>query len=258
MRIAFYNQMFGCNGRSLLELIYVHLLHATQNYNPIEKFTAISKTIQTAIKSKAEVIGISEILGEKQREEIKEGLKKEGFTHFHSGTGHGLGTRYPGHMESLIATKEESVCIYMPLFFAPSRSGFGGGMVGIFLPLKNLYIIQVHLPLARIYRRTHASFKKQLKIVMNRIEGMIEKNPSMKMILMGDFNMTYRMLIKTDRRFLRYFEKISAEGPTCTTAPFIRHFYKKDIDHIFGHNIKATDTGFIEGSSDHKLIWADV
>lgn len=258
MRINFYNQMFGCNGRSLTELLYVHLMHATQNYKPLERLQNLKKTVITATQNNPDVVGISEILGDGQREQLKEELKKHGFSYFHTGIGHGLGKKYNGNMESIIATKEQSECFYAPLFFAPSRSGFGGGVVGIFLPLKNLFILQVHLPLARIYRRTRASFNKQLKIIMNRVEDMIKKNPALQMIMMGDFNMSYRMLRKTDKRFDRYLKKISFVGPTCTTSAFIRYFYKKDIDHMFGYNIEAQTSGFLEGASDHRLIWVDV
>lgn len=250
--------MFGCNGRSLSELIYVHLLHATQNYTPLLRKAHTKRTLTTVVQSEAEVVGISEIVGREQREELIEGLKKKGFTYFHSGIGHGLGKKFEGNMEAIIATKDPSECIYAPLFFAPSRSGFGGGVVGIFLPKKNLHILQVHLPLARIYRRTRASFNKQLKIIMNRLETMIKTDPSIKIVLMGDFNMSYKGLTKVDKRFTRYFKKISCEGPTCTTSTFIRYFYKKDIDHIFGYNIESKDTGILEGASDHRLIWVDV
>ncbi len=258
MRVAFYNQMFGTSGRSLTEFLHVHLLHGLQKYHLIENIADVSKTIKTVKESNSDIIGISEIVGIKQRESIIKQLTDIGYKYFHTGIGHGLGNKYGGHVESIVASKEQSECFYSPIFFTPNRSGFGGGIIGIFLPLKNLYIMQVHMPLARIYRRTHSSFKKQLKTVMNKIEDMIEKDPKIKMIMMGDFNMDFKHLCKIDKRFNRYFTKISAMGATCTFVPFIKHFYQKDIDHVLGYNQSSIDKGFIEGESDHRLVWVDV
>ena len=63
MRIAIYNQMFGLDGRSFLSNLFGHwAVHFQSNSNQIWKRINLDRTIEIIKESRADVIGICEVL----------------------------------------------------------------------------------------------------------------------------------------------------------------------------------------------------
>jgi endonuclease/exonuclease/phosphatase (EEP) superfamily protein YafD len=75
-----------------------------------------------------------------------------------------------------------------------------------------------------------------------------------KIILLGDFNISYKKL----RPHLEEFDLVSEGVKTCSTTPIMKWFYNKDVDHILVRGFKPNKSGTIEGESDHKLIYVDL
>lgn len=255
MRIATYNHMFGCNGRSLSEFLHVTASHKLKSYDYVERAADLEQTASTVRESNADVIAIMEVLGRKQREKLIDVLRGDGYQNFHVGKGHGLGQKYGGAVETLLATRMPSDSVYTPDFKVPDELGYGGGIVGIYIPSHDLYVTQVHLPLSK--GKTQDSFREQLSSVLNEIERIKEKNADAKIVVMGDFNSSYDDLIRLYPEF-EQFQRLSADVATCSMTNLIRWFYRKDLDHILGIGLTAKDAGVIEGISDHKLVWVDV
>jgi hypothetical protein len=70
---------------------------------------------------------------------------------------------------------------------------------------------------------------------------------------MGDFNKTYED-IKDE------FDLQLASGgiKTCSLTPICRLFWRRDVDHILSRGFKIKNCGFLEGASDHRLIYTDL
>lgn len=255
MRIASYNHMFGCDGHSLSEFLYVHALHKSQAYEDVDKRTRLERTGTTIEEANADVVGIAEILGAQQRQKLIDILENSGYQHFHVGRGHGLGQKFGGVVETLLATRMPSNSIYSPDFKVPDKLGYGGGVVGIHIPAYDLYIVQVHLPLCS--GKTQKSFSDQVHSILCEVEKMKGQSANAKIVLMGDFNCSYVDLIRLYPEF-QQFQKLSADLATCSTTNLLRWFYRKDLDHVLGMGLEAKDAGVIEGISDHMLVWVDL
>ncbi len=104
MRIAFYNQMFGLNGKSFWSNIKGHYyVHFQSNPEKVWERVDLQGTIKTVSKSHADILGIIEVL-EGQEKEIVKKLKKLGYNYFYFGKGHKM--KYSRlHVIELIASK---------------------------------------------------------------------------------------------------------------------------------------------------------
>lgn len=254
MRVASYNHMFGCDGRSLLETAYVHGWHELRRYGPVEKRASINNTMDTIMQIDPEVVGICEVLGERQRWLLMGALGEEGFSGFHEGKGHGLNPAY-GFVETLLASRAPSESIYKPEFNVPDELGNGGGIVEMHLPDYGLYVIQVHLPHFRGKKLEY--FHMQISDILKKVEEIQKSGSSPKIIVMGDFNCEYEKLVGLYPA-LAMFDRLSADVSTCSMTNFLRWMYRKDLDHVLGLGVNAKDSGVIEGMSDHKLVWVDI
>lgn len=254
MRIAIYNQMFGCDGRSLSGFLSTHYLHRAKKYHQLEKKVNLNRTLKTIQKAKADIVGIMEVLGEKQRKLLIRELREQGYKSFYVGYGHGLNQDY-GNVETLLATCFDDEQIFQPKFSVPANLGFGGGIVAVYIPSKDLYVIQLHLPLCR--GRTKKFFTAQFENLLIEIEKIRVMKLNPKIVVMGDFNCCTKDLLKFFPQFSR-FKDLSAGLSTCSVNNFLRWFYCKDLDHIFGLNFKAKAKGMIEDFSDHALVWVEV
>jgi len=255
MRVASYNHMFGCNGRSLPEFLYVHALHKAKRYDGVERRADLSRTAHTVEVANADVIAITEVLGEKQRLKLIEVLKPQGYQSFHVGRGHGLGQKYGGSVETLLATRMPSDSVYTPNFCVPDQLGYGGGIVGIHLPAYHLYVVQVHLPLCK--GRTEDSFREQVQSVLDEVKKLRDESNDSKIVIMGDFNCSHTDLVQLYPDFSE-FQKLSSDMATCSTTNLLRWFYRKDLDHVLGIGLEVERAGVLEGISDHKLVWVDL
>lgn len=254
MRVASYNHMFGCDGRSLSETAYIHGCHKMRKYGPVERRSSVNNTMDTVMKADPDVVGICEVLGEGQRQQLIGALREEGFKSFHVGKGHGLTLAY-GFVETLLASRVSSLSVYEPDIEVSDELGNGGGIVGVHLPDYGLYVIQLHLP--------HSSgdkgriFSKQMRSVLNEVDKLKRMEKDAKILVMGDFNCEYEKMVGLYPE-LAVLDRLSSDVSTCTMTNFLRWIYKKDLDHILGFGVEGRNSGVIEGMSDHKLVWVDI
>lgn len=253
MKIATYNHFFGCDGKSIKSVCRLNLSHIGGNYSKVHKLSDVNKTIQTIEEISPDVIGLSEVLGESQRQKLMELLQKNGYMNFHFGLGRPI--KDGGNLEVLLATKVKSEFVFSSNFDLPAKKGYGGGIVGVFLPASGVYIIQAHMPL--LYAGKFAQFKMQMGFLVTAVNDLIREAKVKKIIVMGDFNCTYRSLI----RFfpdIQKFDRLSPKVPTCIRTNVLKYLYRQNIDHIFGLGFELKQSGFIEGMSDHRLIFVEV
>ena len=71
---------------------------------------------------------------------------------------------------------------------------------------------------------------------------------------MGDFNCSWKDL----KKYFAGFTLVTEEMKTCSTTPIMKWFFNKDVDHIMVKGFKKKKIGFLEGWSDHNLVWADL
>ncbi len=241
MRVAIYNQMFGLNGKSFFSSIAGHwAIHFQGDKERIWARTNLDRTMDIIRKSNADIIGICEIL-EGQEDELKEKLKKIGYKYIHFGEGHRTKFRKL-HIKVAIASKKECRKEYIEQEPIENKLGGGGGFIDCFFPRLKLNVLNVHLG-TRNKLRT-----KQLKFLKNHLKR------KGKFILMGDFNCSYGKL----RKYFSDLNIVTNELRTCSLTPIIKWFFWKDCDHIFVRNLKCVHLGFIEGFSDHRLVYVDL
>jgi endonuclease/exonuclease/phosphatase family metal-dependent hydrolase len=257
MRIAYYNQMYAGDGQTALGVVRDHIQHWQSKYEGIEARADLNRTIEAVRRASADVLVISEVLGKEQRGELIQALEVEGYTHFHTGTGHPLNDAH-GFVEMLVATRMESTKTFAPDLKLPAQMGYGGGMVGVEISGDNLHILSVHLPLPKGWPFGNLKeFHRQLDIVIEEIERIQRAHLGAGLVLMGDFNYTYEKLLQLSTK-LTVFEKLSVDEPTCSMTPLIKLIESECVDLIMGLGVVAQDKGLIQGASDHALIWVDV
>jgi len=243
MRAALYNQMFGLDGNSFWRTLVGHwAVHYQPNPDKIWKRTDINRTIEIIKQAKADILGIVELL-EGQEEQFKKELRKLGYKYFYFGKGHK--TKYSNlHVTELIASKIQGKQIQIGKWPVKHCLGGGGGLAKIYFPKLKCDIILMHfgLPSKPFYR-------EQIKFLQDLL-----KKSKQKTIILGDFNLSYDKI----RDFFPGFNLVSNGIKTCSTAPVIKWFYCKDVDHILVKGLKKIKAGELDGKSDHKLVYADL
>jgi endonuclease/exonuclease/phosphatase family metal-dependent hydrolase len=241
MRVAEYNQMFGLNGRSFLgEVMGTWIVHFQSNDNLIWNKANINKTVEIIKESDADIIGICEIL-EGQEEEIEKKLGTIGYKWVFFGEGHRTKFRRL-HVKVAIASRIKGNKEYIHKEQIENKMGGGGGFVDCYFPSLKLNVMNVHLGLRSSLRN------KQLHFLKNHLKG------REKFVLMGDFNSSY----DTIKNYFKNLKLVSDKIKTCSLTPIIHFLSWKDCDHIFVRGLKKRGTGFLEGRSDHRLIYADL
>ena len=75
-----------------------------------------------------------------------------------------------------------------------------------------------------------------------------------RIILAGDFNSSYHNIEDNFMDFILASDQIK----TCSLTPIMKWFFWKDCDHIFIRGFKVKSRDYLEGRSDHRLIYADL
>ena len=65
-------------------------------------------------------------------------------------------------------------------------------------------------------------------------------------------------LPKIKRVIAKRIDNIGRKIKTCSCTPIFKWFLYKDMDHMLVRGLKKKDVGFLEGRSDHKLVYADL
>lgn len=241
MRVAVYNQMFGLDGRSLWKNVLGHYyLHYQGNPNKVLSRINLLKNLELIRKSNADIVGICEIY-EGTEHKIKTELKRLGYNYIYFGIGHRFKFNDRRVIE-LIASKVK--CRQIKMKNWPLKNTLGGGGGFVVCKFKNFTLFHVHLALP-----TKGFFNEQIEYIQK-----IIKKTNGKIILMGDFNISYKEL----KKYFSDFKLATGEIKTCSLTPIMKWFYNKDVDHIFIRGFEAEKIGTLEGRSDHRLIYVDL
>jgi len=241
MRVAVYNQMFGMNGKNILSYLYAHyLVHFQSNINKIRKATQIDSTISIIRESKSDIVGVCEVL-EGQEKELREKLKKEGYTYIYFGDGHK--TRF-NKLRIKVALVSKIKCnnLSMTKFPVINELGGGGGVVCCYFPSQKLHVLVVHFALTQ----KKDLMNEQLIFINNYLRKL-----KGRLILMGDFN-------KTHSKVKEYFKDLVLLSAGIKSCRIMSTFNCRDLDHIFSRSFKLKANGFLEGKSDHRLVYVDL
>lgn len=241
MRIAVYNQMFGLDGRSLLKNIIGHYyVHYQKDSGKVLSRLDLRESLNLIGKSNADIVGLCEIY-EGTENEIEEGLRSLGYKYVYFGKGHKFKFSDRRVME-LIASKIKCKKVEMENW--PLKNTLGGGGGFVVCKFEDFTIFHVHLALP-----SRGFFKEQIDYLQK-----IIKNTEGKVILMGDFNLSYKVL----RKYFLDFEIATKGLKTCSITPILKWFFWKDCDHVFVRGFKSSKADCISGRSDHKLIYVDL
>lgn len=244
MRVALYNQMFGMNGNSVFSNVLSHwAVHFQKNVGKIHKKAKLMPTIKIIKKSKADIIGICEVL-EGQEEKLEKELEKIGYSCCFFGEGHK--TKHT-KLSVKVAVASKVKCKPIEKDGFPVKNEFlgGGGYIRCNFPELKTDVWCVHLASPRKKRL----YKKQMVFLQERI-----KKSKNKVILMGDFNLPFKRI----KNVLGGLELASDEIKTCSVTPLFKFFKFDDIDHIFVEGYKSVGSRAIKGLSDHKLIMSEL
>jgi endonuclease/exonuclease/phosphatase (EEP) superfamily protein YafD len=242
MRVAVYNQMFALNGESILSHLRGHIaIHYQKNPERAYEKANLDQTIDLVRASQPDIIGICEIL-EGQEKELQSKFKKVGYNYVYFGTGRETKTSKM-KMKVALASKINCEKRRVEGFPIEDKTGGGGGIIHCRFPNLKLDVMNVHFG----FKRTRAYYE-QLRFLQDYLHGL--KN---KVILMGDFNRSHKKL----QYFFDDLELSSSGVRSCSTTPVLRHFIKKDFDHIFSKGFEKSQSGEIKGYSDHKLVYVD-
>ncbi|MBR9705567.1 endonuclease/exonuclease/phosphatase family protein [Candidatus Pacearchaeota archaeon] len=245
MRVALYNQMFSMNGRSLFSSVTGHhKVHYQSDPELIYAKTNLTDTLDLIESVDADIQGICEVLGN-QEEQLNYALQEKGYECFF---GKGHKTKHSSlDVKVAIASKFKGFKKPSEDFPVSNEKGGGGGFVHCYFPEMNLDVLNIHLASPRKFKL----YSEELAYLSERLKG-LDKN----VIIMGDFNKTFRKLEK-GRCFHRR-NLVTNELKTFCTTTFLNLFFNKDFDHIFVRGLEGINCGVVEGMSDHRLIYADL
>lgn len=232
--------MFALDGKNLFSNIAGHwAVHYQSDTEKIWKRTDINRTIKIIKKSRADVVGICEIL-QGQEKELARKLKRIGYRWIYFGEGHK--TRFRKlHIKVAIASKIRCKKEYIQKEPIEDKMGGRQEIVDCYFPSLKLNILNVHLGLRKKLRKNQLEFLREH----------LKKRE--KFVLMGDFNSCYNDISG-------YFSNLELDSDrikTCTLTPFLRFFSWRDCDHILSRGLRKKNLGFLEGYSDHRLIYSD-
>ena len=233
--------MFGLNGRSFLSNIAGHwAVHYQGDVEKVWKRVDLKETLKTVKRSRADVIGICEVL-EGEEKELKRGLKILGYNYIYFAKGHKTKFSNLG-VKVCLASKIKCRHVHVENLPLSNKFGGGGGAINCYFPSKRMNVIFVHLACRPELR------DKQIK----KLEGHFEK--ASKIVFIGDFNTDYDNIY---HHFLD-FNLVTGRVKTCSMTPIVSWFLWKDLDHILEKGFKKKSVGSLEGRSDHKLLWVDL
>src|SRR6185295_19022305 len=91
IKVATYNQMFAFDGTSFWRSISSHFfLLGMKNLQKAMRKGNLERTFQMITKADADILGISEVLGWQQEQELRKFLKKSGYISIYAEEGHRL------------------------------------------------------------------------------------------------------------------------------------------------------------------------
>jgi exonuclease III len=246
MRVAFYNQMFGMNGRSLGSSIAGHwAVHRRKNPSRIYDITNLNKTYDLIKESNPDIVGLCEVV-EGQEQILSKLLTKDGYNCFFA---RGHRTKASNlHLGVMIASKLNLRKIENKIFPVEHKMGGGGGFIHCNIPDLDTEVLGVHLSNGKNPNKKDI-YSLQLDFLRNYVDSL-----DRRVILIGDFNGNFEDI----KHYFPELKLASKKMKTCTLTPPFKFFFNQDIDHIFIRGFHLEGNGSLEGQSDHRLIYADL
>ncbi len=236
--------MFGVDGTRLRSMLLGHFdVHFRSDPQLIYSRTSLQDTLRTISLSRADVVGICEILNG-QKEQIREGLLQRGYTYCLFGAGHK--TKFNQiSLNVLVAAKMPLVHVVDTGFPVKDTMGGGGGYVHCYIPALNTDLFCVHLALGH-HRKLYELQMNYLREKISLVSGPI--------IVIGDFNTTF---VKMKSKFMN-LTLVSNRMKTCSRTAIIKMFCDKDLDHVFVRGFRGISATTFLGKSDHEMIVVEV
>ncbi|OGJ21432.1 hypothetical protein A3K73_08985 [Candidatus Pacearchaeota archaeon RBG_13_36_9] len=143
MRVAFYNQMFALNGRSLRKSLAGHWrVHRRKDPQKMYEVARLKNTCDIIDSSNPDIVGLCEVL-EGQEKILADLLARRGYNCFF-GQGHQTkGNRL--HLGVMLASKFELERVDSQTFPVKNKMGGGGGFVHCKATDMDLDVLGVHL-----------------------------------------------------------------------------------------------------------------
>ncbi len=239
VKLLYYNQVYGTDGNSLIPFLRTHLYHVLGQPEKIRERSNISETVRLVKENDPDIFVISEVLGETQRKEF---IREMPEYHFYFGQGHGWNGSSQ-YVEILLGTRLEAQPLNLPRVEVSNKMGNGGGIVGVYLPTLDTYIMGLQLALS--------------DEIVNQQMAILQNYSDKKFVLLGDFNQEYSELLQS-YPWMKEMEKLSPDVPTCSETSVVKWFYHKSIDNILGRGVKSIENGTVLGRSDHKGVWVQI
>ena len=250
-----YNQMYAGDGRSLWGNAALHVWHNLGRPDKMLEMADVGRTTELIEKVRPDILTVSEVLGDTQREELVGELEGLDYKHFHYGTGHG----WPGsdqRVTNIVASRipMEPLAIDREFTFS-TKPGTGGGMAQVFFPDLNARLLQVHL--ANQMGAEHMSvLGEQIAEVRSFVRDSIANGQ--RFLITGDFNMRFPEILERLIPRGADVSKYSSDAPTCSATPVFRWIFNRNIDHAIGHGFNACNAHVIEGHSDHRGVYVEL
>jgi endonuclease/exonuclease/phosphatase family metal-dependent hydrolase len=241
VKLLYYNQVYGTDGNSLIPFLRTHLYHMLGQPEKVRERSNISDTVRLVRANDPDIFVLSEVLGETQREEFIQEMPEY---HFYSGQGHGWNGSSQ-YVEILLGTRLEAQPLNLPRVEVPNKMGNGGGIVGVYLPTLDTYVLGLQLAL------------QDRKEIVDQQMDIVKNYSDKKVILLGDFNQEYSELIK-HYPWMKEVERLSPDVSTCSETNFVKWFYHRSLDYILGRGVNLQDKGTFSGRSDHKGVWVEI
>lgn len=251
LSVAYLNTVYCTDGHSLGGFAKTHWHHLRRQDHRIEEFADPKIVVPFVDETDADVVVLAEILGDRQREAVKDALRQRGYTHAHHGQGQklsgkdGYEDRYD---EILIASKHRLRPIHLPEI-RQSRArehGHGGGLAAVSIPSVGCNLFAGHLPLAKRSRRE--SYEEQIGILADAARDTRGKCR----IALGDFNKAPDQLRREHPELVEGMALLTPDEPTCSTVTPIRWLYHKCLDHAWGKGVTPENARTVMAQSDHK------
>ncbi len=232
LRILFYNQCFGVSAAELFPNAACHLLYAIRHPRLIRKLGTIDHTVEMIRRLKPDVAAVSEVL-ESQREALTEALAGLGFDYVHHGKGWEI--RQGEHLETVLATRDESEQIELP------EVDSGGGIVSAHMPEFDADLVFLHAP---------NFFQRKYWEVLTAQANKIRTNK--RLVVGGDFN------TENLPQAIQQLELYTPDVKSFPTNALMRLAIGRKWDKILGTGFKKLRGLRYNWKSDHTVVGCEV
>lgn len=288
LRILHQNVFMGLDATSFPKGVRNMLRFYTHSSaEKINQAADVREHVRTVLAKKPDILGLTEVFGETQLEQVCNMLRDEKIDYIHYSPAFELPLQSE-FLYNIIASKKPlqlrpdpdrklySIMLpqWLSLLLSPEKNRlanaffnfidrrWGKKVPGYFRSLQDGVITSVDIPDYKLdlhYTHLPLPSKKKVEGVSEAVSGVIEQTDADKpTIFFGDMNVEYDQLAKYAPELPEKYHPLTSAEATCSMVPILRMFRKK-IDHILGTgSVESLASGVIKGKSDHLGVWADV